>query len=88
MRAISIFAATALAFSVAACETTDYSSDPYYDAGFQDGCQTGTDRSSGTPATKPVRDQQLWDSSDGYRAGWRSGYSSCNTNTHGEIPGR
>ena len=88
MRAIAILAATALAFSLAACETTDYGDDPYYDAGFQDGCQTSTNRSSGTPASKAIRDQQLWDTSDGYRAGWRAGYASCNTNAHGDIPGR
>lgn len=88
MRAIAILAATVFSLTLAACETTDYSSDPDYDTGFQDGCQTSTNRSSGTPASKPVRDQQLWDLSDGYRAGWRAGYASCNTNAHGDIPGR
>lgn len=89
MRAIAFLAATILALGLAACETTNYDDDPDYGVGFQDGCQTATDRSAGTPASKAVKDKQLWDISEGYRAGWRAGYASCNTNTGGgDIPGR
>jgi hypothetical protein len=37
--------------------------------------------------TKPVRDKQLWDVSEAYRAGWRAGYGSCSPASRGEIPG-
>jgi hypothetical protein len=78
-----ILVAAAL-LSLTACATNDYEQDPLYDPGFQDGCATGTARTSGTPASKPVRDQQLWDQSDAYRAGWRSGYASCGPTSSGE----
>jgi hypothetical protein len=74
------------AFALGACETTNYDNDPDYATGFTDGCETGTSRTPGTPVSKPVRDQQLWDTSEGYRAGWRAGYSSCSP-SRGEIPG-
>ena len=75
------------AFVLGACGTTQYDQDPDYDAGFSDGCSTGTARSPGTPVTKPVRDQQLWDQSEAYRVGWRAGYGSCSPGARGEIPG-
>jgi hypothetical protein len=75
------------AFSLAGCGTTQHDEDPYYDSGFSDGCETGTARTPGTPVTKPVRDQQLWDESEGYRAGWRAGYGSCSPASRGDIPG-
>jgi len=87
MRATAILAATFLALSVAACGSTKYDADPLYDAGFSDGCATGTARSPGTPVTKPVRDQALWDQSEAYRAGWKSGYGACTPGGRGDIPG-
>lgn len=86
MRPFALVAAAALALAVAACGTSQHEDDPLYDAGFSDGCATGTDRSSGGPASKPQRDQELWDTSDGYRAGWKAGYGSCGPSA-GEIPG-
>lgn len=80
-------AATFLALSLAACTTSQYDDDPFYDAGFSDGCETGTARTPGTPVTKPVRDQASWDASDAYRAGWKAGYSSCAPRGGADIPG-
>lgn len=87
MRPIAYFAVTFLAFGLAACGTTEFDDDPLYDAGFSDGCATGTARSPGTPVTKPVRDQTLWDQSDAYRSGWKSGYGTCTPGGRGDIPG-
>lgn len=62
------------------CATTSkFAGDPDYDGGFSDGCATGTSRSPGTPASKPVRDDKLWDISEAYRAGWKIGYGACVT---------
>ncbi|MBL9096050.1 MAG: hypothetical protein JNK07_03920 [Alphaproteobacteria bacterium] len=80
-------AATFLVLSLAACETSRYDDDPLYDAGFSDGCETGTARTPGTPVTRPVRDQASWDASDAYRAGWKAGYSSCAPRGGADIPG-
>jgi hypothetical protein len=87
MPVTKFLAASLVAFALAACGTTQYDEDPLYDAGFSDGCATGTARSPGTPVTKPVRDQSLWDQSDAYRAGWKSGYGACTPGGRGDIPG-
>lgn len=50
--------------------------DPAYGAGYNDGCQTGGTRGSGLPATRN-RNDDLWQSSEAYRAGWRAGYNAC-----------
>ena len=86
MRALGLIAASLLAVSLAACADTKYDSDPMYDAGFTDGCATGTARSSGTPPSKAERDQAAWDSSEAYRAGWKAGYASCSPQ-RSDIPG-
>ena len=81
MRSIVLLA---ISLSLAACTSSvGLDKDPYYDAGFTDGCATGTARSSGTPASRPIRDRQLWDQSEAYRAGWRSGYNSCGPSNGG-----
>ena len=85
MRPLVLLAAASL--SLAACGTSQYDDDPLYDAGFSDGCETGTARTPGTPVTKPVRDQSLWDTSDAYKAGWRSGYGACSPGSRGDTPG-
>jgi len=85
MRVASV-SAVVLTIALTACGTSKYDSDPDYDSGFTDGCATGTARSPGTPASKPVRDQALWDASEAYRVGWKAGYSSCGPKA-GEIPG-
>ena len=36
---------------------------------------------------KPVRDDALWKESEGYRAGWKAGYSSCSPGSRGDTPG-
>ena len=88
MRAFAFLAVTVSALLLAACGTSQFADDPLYDAGFSDGCSTGTARSPGTPVTKPVRDQALWDQSDAYKAGWKAGYNSCSPGARGgDIPG-
>lgn len=79
MRHLLIIAAAITPLALGACSTTKYDNDPMYDAGFGDGCATGTARSQGAPPSKPVRDDADWENSDAYRAGWKSGYASCNT---------
>ena len=87
MRLNVMVSAIFLALMLAACASSKYDSDPDYDAGFGDGCATGTARSSGTPVTKATRDESLWSQSDAYRAGWKQGYAACAPNPGGEIPG-
>jgi hypothetical protein len=77
MRLTLYLAATLSALSLAACGTSQFEDDPLYDAGFSDGCSTGTSRSSGTPTRQADRDNELWRESEAYRAGWRQGYGAC-----------
>ena len=84
MRPTLCLAAAVLMLTLGACAEGKYDKDPLYDEGFSDGCSTGTARSSGTPAQKAVRDDELWSQSDAYRAGWKQGYAACAPNTHGD----
>lgn len=88
MRLNIIHAVTVLAFWLSACGTSQFEDDPLYDAGFSDGCATGTARSSGTPAQKAERDDALWRESEGYRVGWKQGYAACAPDPHGDVGGR
>jgi hypothetical protein len=55
-----------------------------YQAGYNDGCATGSARAS--RIEQPARrDQRLFDSNADYRAGWSSGYNVCGA---GASPGR
>lgn len=76
-----------LCLALAACGTGKYDNDPDYDGGFSDGCATSTARSPNGPVTKAVRDDQLWKESEGYRAGWKAGYSSCSSGGRGDPSG-
>jgi hypothetical protein len=87
MRYAAIFALILAASSITACATNKYESEPDYDTGFTDGCSTGSARTPGAPATKAVRDEQLWKDSEGYRAGWKAGYGSCSPGSRGDTPG-
>lgn len=79
MRLNFIALATVAPLALAACTTSKYEGDPMYNAGFGDGCATGTARAQGAPPSNPVRDQTEWKNSDAYRAGWKAGYGACNT---------
>jgi hypothetical protein len=87
MRVLALLVVSLSAVLLAGCGTSQYEDDPLYDAGFADGCETGADRSPGTPVSNPVRDQALWDQSEAYRAGWKAGYGSCSPGARGDIPG-
>ncbi len=84
MRLNMFLALTLSAAALTACGTSQFEDDPLYDAGFSDGCATGTARSSGTPVQKAERDDQLWRESEGYRAGWKQGYAACSPDTRGD----
>lgn len=87
MRRSALIVASLLALSLTACiGNSKYEKDPMYDAGFSDGCATGTARTSGTPSAKAQRDDSAWESSEAYRAGWKAGYSSC-APSRGDNPG-
>lgn len=80
MRRHHLLALAVLPLALVACSTTSkYEKDPMYDAGFSDGCATGTARAQGAPPSAATRDELEWKNSDAYRAGWKSGYASCNT---------
>jgi hypothetical protein len=77
MRTKLVFATAIVATFLSGCGTNKYADDPFFDAGFSDGCSTGTSRSPGAPPSKPIRDDKLWDISDAYKAGWKNGYGAC-----------
>lgn len=87
MRIAAAVALIALVSALTACGTSKYDNDPDYDTGFTDGCSTGSARTPGGPPTKAVRDDQLWKASEGYRAGWKAGYSSCSPGARGDTQG-
>ncbi len=87
MRIAAVLTIAVFTLGLAACGTSKYDNDPDYDTGFSDGCSTGSARTPGGPPTKPVRDDKLWKDSDGYKAGWRAGYSSCSPGGRGDTPG-
>lgn len=71
--------AVLLAAGLSACATEDsakLAEEPNYGLGYSDGCQTATERDKSF-STKTVRDEALFDSDKGYKAGWRQGYLSC-----------
>lgn len=84
MRLKTLLTFAFLTLSLAACGTSQFEDDPLYDAGFSDGCATGTARSAGTPVQKAERDDQLWRESEGYRAGWKQGYGACSPDTRND----
>ena len=84
--AVSLLVCLSL-LGLGACTTNKYENDPDYDTGFTDGCSTGASRTPGSPATKAIRDEQLWKDSEGYRAGWKAGYASCSPGSRGDSPG-
>ncbi len=47
-----------------------------YPAGYNDGCRTAGSRGAQLPG-RSFRDKGLFESSEGYRAGWRAGYGAC-----------
>lgn len=58
----------------------DYSGEPDYKSGYTAGCGTGTGYVEGR-ATTVIRDPDLWNASKAYRAGWKSGFNACRTDT-------
>lgn len=87
MRKTLLFVAAVTPLLLSACVSSKYEKDPMYDAGFSDGCSTGTARSQGGPPSNPVRDDKDWQSSEAYRAGWKSGYGSCSPNSRTDPSG-
>lgn len=87
MRQSLILVAAITTLALAGCASSKYEKDPMYDAGFGDGCATGTARAQGGPPSTPVRDEQDWENSDAYRAGWKSGYSACSPNSRSDTYG-
>jgi hypothetical protein len=55
-----------------------------YQAGYSDGCATGSSRASRLPQ-EPQRNADLYEANADYRAGWASGYNVCGA---GSNPGR
>ncbi|MEQ1754501.1 MAG: hypothetical protein ABL973_10250 [Micropepsaceae bacterium] len=87
MRKTLLFVAAVAPLLLSACVSSKFEKDPMYDAGFGDGCSTGTARSQGAPPSNPVRDDKDWQSSEAYRAGWKAGYGSCSPNSRTDTSG-
>ena len=86
MRFAALLALILTTTALTACGTSKYENDPDYGSGFTDGCSTASSRTPGLPPPKAVRDDQLWKESEGYRAGWKAGYSSCSPGSRGDTP--
>lgn len=73
---LAVAGVMAMAGCISAKDTGDLGSDPNYSAGYNDGCATANARVQGFDETI-TRNQNLFDTSDAYRAGWRSGHATC-----------
>lgn len=76
---IGIISALALAGCVGT--NSELRNEPNYGLGYNDGCGTANGRVSGFDSTIK-RNENLYDSDRGYRAGWKDGYSSCGGTTN------
>ena len=83
VRAFRIGLSVLLAISLSGCiffETRQMRAmrnDPNFKAGYSDGCASANAR--GTSFTgSTIRDDAAFKTSEPYRAGWSSGYSTCN----------
>jgi len=65
-----------LALGLTACAAPAEQESPFYQAGFADGCATGSAETA--PVRRnPQRDEALYATDSGYRAGWLSGRATC-----------
>lgn len=77
MRVVLRACAVSLAVFAAGCTTSGANRDsPEYQAGYSDGCTSGGARGSQT-GEAPVRQEDAWQQSGDYRAGWSAGYHVC-----------
>ena len=87
MRARHLLAPVVITLSLVACVSGGTSANresAEYQAGYNDGCATGSARASRLEQA-PQRDQALYDANADYRAGWSNGYNVCGA---GASPGR
>lgn len=71
------FTGAAVALSLSACASdSGLSEEPGYVAGYGDGCSTAQEEDKSF-STKRVRDADMFESDEAYRAGWRQGYQQC-----------
>ena len=72
------FSALFLALALAGCGIggSEFEGEPDYKAGHSDGCWTATSQVPGDPSTV-TRNDEAWNASEAYRAGWKAGYNAC-----------
>ena len=58
----------------------DFEGERWYQAGYTDGCSSAVE-SGKSFSTKAVRNDALYDTDAGYRAGWRQGFAACEQRT-------
>ncbi|MGV6801210.1 MAG: hypothetical protein ACWA5L_04745 [bacterium] len=68
-----------IALSACANNAAKYADEPYYPAGFNDGCESAQAVSLSQFTQDITRDEDLFNNDNGYRYGWRQGYNSCGT---------
>lgn len=78
MRRLALPALLVLAVALAGCGLgrSEFEDEPDYKAGHSDGCWTATSQVPGDPSTV-TRNEEAWNSSEAYRAGWKAGYNAC-----------
>lgn len=81
-----VLSASLLASACASGETTLLSEDPEYARAFGDGCATALEESKSF-STKRVADDEGFENSRAYRAGWRQGYLQCKSNDYDRNDG-
>ena len=70
-----------LAIAGCAGANSELRNEPNYGLGYNDGCSTANGRVSGFDKTVR-RNENLYQSDRGYRAGWKDGYGSCGGTTN------
>lgn len=70
------FAGLLVLGACASDEVRQLQNEPSYEAGYGDGCTTGTEETKSF-STRRVRDEYLFKNDRAYRAGWRQGYFEC-----------
>lgn len=54
-----------------------YAEEPYYPAGYNDGCSSAKDAGRRQFTERMTRDEELFKNDAGYRYGWRQGFNAC-----------
>lgn len=87
-RILAVAGVAALAGCIMPTDTGDpgdLTANPDYSTGYNDGCATANSAVAGFDETI-TRNENMFDNSQAYRAGWKSGHSSCGSSSTQRDP--